>query len=982
MTTTSVGAGLLDARELELFVVAARESDVNLPGGSHDLRNYWVRGPGAAKIRWGTDGSFDRCVAQLSKYVKRPQGLCAEYHKAATGEWPAEKGVPSAGEVVELTEEFSALVASAARFADQSDPNEPYGDVRYADNGLQPDGRKRYPIDTEEHIRAAWSYINMPKNASKYSSDDLAKVKARIKRAMNKIGADVADDSKREEAVVTTTEEFHGTHPQGSHGNWARELGGMKKVTPADVANTVKSLGSGGKPSSTRKLNPKSGSAEYERGIGSRTSNDFEDSDVDEREEDRRNSEMLSTWDDVDSARRSVKPGEIFAYGDDPDGAYKVRLKRVAGEENSVLSEVTFDAGKTWEPAESEDGDGVIDFNDIESDISWHRYSGKLLTAAASSKKNKCPPGQHKMPDGTCMDDEKMDKDMPFPTGEYADEPWEGTLVIEGAESGDGRLFALGSLDWAQLPLPLLYQPANTGGHSGSFTVGEITHAARRGNQVYGWGHVFGTSLGGEHGEGIRNTMKVGGVSVDVDKVKDADVELVFGDDDGEGGNPFAKPETTIFHRGRIRGATLVAFPAFVEAKLRFTGVLAEQAEPTPVTASVKSCGCGDGPNGFDEDGAAELLVASAEDDTSHTITIPNVPPAHWFSEPTDVEVSGALTITDEGRLFAIVAPADVTHRSVKTRVPRNVDFSRFHKAETIVRGGERVVTGVITADCGHAPTQNYGTLDKRREHYDNSCSVLANVRVGQRRDGTIWAAGALNPGATADQVARALGCTLSLDVQPHPDRHGVREFIAAHLVPVPGFPLARTRASATYSDGVLSAAALPVAYVDKPKRVQGNQLALEFVARAKADVAQRLGLDAVSRKRELALTLGLEEFHGTGSQKAHGNRAGDGATSVNRPHVTVEQDDVGDYIVNAQYYGGNIPGKTASRPDGWTVDARKNKKLADQVKKHSDLISDWVRKQNRRYRLKVAFEGDKIILHNYDTDAKLGEISLPSKVS
>lgn len=73
-------------------VVAEKESDVNLPGGSHNLRNYWVRGPGAAKIGWGTDGSFARCVRNLSKYVARPQGLCAEYHKQATGEWPAEIG--------------------------------------------------------------------------------------------------------------------------------------------------------------------------------------------------------------------------------------------------------------------------------------------------------------------------------------------------------------------------------------------------------------------------------------------------------------------------------------------------------------------------------------------------------------------------------------------------------------------------------------------------------------------------------------------------------------------------------------------------------------------------------------------------------------------------------------------------------------------------------------------------------------------------
>lgn len=79
-----------------------KESDVNLPGGNHNLKNYWTHGPGAAKIGWGTDGSFARCVAQLSKYVTRPQGLCAEYHHAATGQWPTEggkHGIPSAVDI-------------------------------------------------------------------------------------------------------------------------------------------------------------------------------------------------------------------------------------------------------------------------------------------------------------------------------------------------------------------------------------------------------------------------------------------------------------------------------------------------------------------------------------------------------------------------------------------------------------------------------------------------------------------------------------------------------------------------------------------------------------------------------------------------------------------------------------------------------------------------------------------------------------------
>lgn len=59
------------------------------------------------------------------------------------------------------------------------DGSKPYGDVEYADNGIREDGKKRYPIDTEEHIRAAWNYINKPKNAAKYG-EKASSVKAKI----------------------------------------------------------------------------------------------------------------------------------------------------------------------------------------------------------------------------------------------------------------------------------------------------------------------------------------------------------------------------------------------------------------------------------------------------------------------------------------------------------------------------------------------------------------------------------------------------------------------------------------------------------------------------------------------------------------------------------------------------------------------------------------------------------------------------------
>lgn len=50
-----------------------------------------------------------------------------------------------------------------------------YGNVTYADSK-----NKKYPIDTEEHIRAAWSYINMPRNAKEYSSTEVASIKRKI----------------------------------------------------------------------------------------------------------------------------------------------------------------------------------------------------------------------------------------------------------------------------------------------------------------------------------------------------------------------------------------------------------------------------------------------------------------------------------------------------------------------------------------------------------------------------------------------------------------------------------------------------------------------------------------------------------------------------------------------------------------------------------------------------------------------------------
>lgn len=96
-----------------------------------------------------------------------------------------EDGDPSSYTMRAATQE---LLDANADFLEKAKEGK-YGDVEYADAK-----NKKYPIDTEEHIRAAWSYINMPKNAEKYDSDELATIKSKIRAAMKRIGADVEDD--------------------------------------------------------------------------------------------------------------------------------------------------------------------------------------------------------------------------------------------------------------------------------------------------------------------------------------------------------------------------------------------------------------------------------------------------------------------------------------------------------------------------------------------------------------------------------------------------------------------------------------------------------------------------------------------------------------------------------------------------------------------------------------------------------------------
>jgi hypothetical protein len=180
-------------------------------------------------------------------------------------------------------------------------------------------------------------------------------------------------------------------------------------------------------------------------------------------------------------------------------------------------------------------------------------------------------------------DDDKP-KEMPDEGMDYAGKtaPWEGVLAVEGIVTGDGREFAPGALNWADLPVPLRWNIEDSHGgepHTVAVNVGRIDKVWRDEGKIMGSGVLDLSDDNGRRAHAKIEGKFLRGVSIDADSIADADVEFVWPEDvnagtgEGDEGDEddlfemlFAQPEKMIFHGGRIRAATLVDIPAFAEA--------------------------------------------------------------------------------------------------------------------------------------------------------------------------------------------------------------------------------------------------------------------------------------------------------------------------------------------------------------------------------------------------------------------------------
>ncbi len=404
------------------------------------------------------------------------------------------------------------------------------------------------------------------------------------------------------------------------------------------------------------------------------------------------------------------------------------------------------------------------------------------------------PPGQeHGLVADAAGDDAPVAEELAmFPTKKM----WRGRLAPIGVPTGDRRKFEVGAIGHRDLPLPLLYQLQTNEGHMQSVVVARILGIEITDDEAYGYGDWLDT----EHTAAAQERLAsgVGGVSVDLD---DVEFELRVpgtgtkwlaaeqcSDETGECAN-----HEFVVTKGRIAAATIVAIPAFAEAKLEMyegideEGLLAAFDEMPLAEEDDSDCGCGM---------SASAIQAYCTPVGGVTAAVTSfTPPAAVFANPEFTALTG-ITLDDTTYPGYITIKGHmgdwrVNHMGLPNQsLPRSRSgYAYFHLSPIYTAEGEEVYVGKLLYGGKH-PSMQAG-LAAATQHYDDTSKTAAFVVAGEDQYG-IWISGVLAPGLDDETK---LGIMTS---PPSGDWRYVGrdlEMIAVLAVNVPGFPVVRARA-------------------------------------------------------------------------------------------------------------------------------------------------------------------------------------------
>lgn len=136
--------------------------------------------------------------------IKEPEAKPSDadvFARAAQMAWDAKKIDASAfGKLAKADQQpyIDEALAALTKVAERDDTSPKEGERKYGSVTFADEKNKKYPLDTEAHVRAALSYWGMAKNRAKYSAEDQKTIGGKIHAAAAKMGIGEAESKKLE----------------------------------------------------------------------------------------------------------------------------------------------------------------------------------------------------------------------------------------------------------------------------------------------------------------------------------------------------------------------------------------------------------------------------------------------------------------------------------------------------------------------------------------------------------------------------------------------------------------------------------------------------------------------------------------------------------------------------------------------------------------------------------------------------------------